>query len=74
MNEKRVMICKPLKMPFALYSYPSLVANADVRGGKRPDGFVKERRWTVSVAFVGIVAYCVNRRGTKALSSPMGWG
>ena len=60
------MICKPLKMSFALHFYPSLVASAGVRDSKRPDGFVKERRWTVSVAFAGIVAGCVNRRGTKA--------
>ena len=68
------MICKLLKMSFALHFYPSLVASADVRGGKRPDGFFKKCKLTVSVAFVGIVAYRVNRRGTKALSSPMGWG
>ena len=49
------MICKPLKMSFALHFYPSLVASADVRGGKRPDGFVKERRWTASDALAGIV-------------------
>lgn len=59
MNEKRVMICKPLKMSFALYSYPSLVASAGVRDGKRTDGFVKERRWTASDALTGIVRSCV---------------
>ena len=66
MNEKRVMICKPLKMSFALHSYPLLVASAGVRDGKRPDGFVKERRWTASDALAGIVSDCVNRRGTTA--------
>ena len=55
MNEKRVMICKPLKMSFALHSYPLLVESAGVRDGKRPDGFVKERRWTASDALAGIV-------------------
>ena len=59
MNEKRVMICKPLKMSFALHSYPLLVASAGVRDGKRPDGFVKERRWTASDALAGIVRSCV---------------
>ena len=49
------MICKPLKMSFALHSYPLLVASAGVRDGKRPDGFVKERRWTASDALAGIV-------------------
>ena len=68
------MICKPLKMSFALHFYPSLVASADVRGGKRPDGFVKECKLTVSVALAGIVSDSVNRQGTKALSSLMGWG
>ena len=53
------MICKPLKMSFALHFYPSLVASADVRGDKRPDGFVKECKMTVSVALVGIVRSCV---------------
>ena len=60
------MICKPLKMSFALHSYPSLVASADVRGGKRPDGFFKKCKLTVSVALAGIVSDCVNRRGTTA--------
>ena len=60
------MICKPLKMSFALHFYPSLVASADIRGGKRPDGFVKECKFSVSVAFAGIVSGCVNRRGTTA--------
>ena len=66
MNEKRIMICKPLKMSFAQYSYPLLVASADVRGDKRPDGFVKESRLTISDALAGIVSGCVNRRGTTA--------
>ena len=68
------MICKPLKMSFALHFYPSLVASAGVRGSKRPDRFIKESRLTVSVAFTWIVIGCVNRQGTKALSSLMGWG
>ena len=55
MNEKGIMICKLLKMSFALHFYPSLVARAGVRDGKRPDGFVKERRWTASDALAGIV-------------------
>ena len=74
MNEKGIMICKPLKMSFALHFYPSLVASADVRGGTRPDVFVKECKLSVSVAFAGIVVGCVNRQGTKALSSLMEWG
>ena len=74
MNEKRVMICKPLKMSFAMHFYPFLVASAGVRGGKRPDGFIKECRLTVSVAFAGIVAGCVNRQGTSGLSSLTGRG
>ena len=74
MNEKRIMICKPLKMSFALHFYPSLVASAGVRGSKRPDRFIKESRLTVSDALAGIIAYCVNRQGTKALSSLMGRG
>ena len=57
-----------------MHFYPFLVASAGVRGGKRPDGFIKECRLTVSVAFAGIVSDCVNCRGTKPLSSPMGWG
>ena len=68
------MICKSLKMSFALYFYLLLVASAGVRGGKRPDGFVKESRLTVSVAFAGIVAGCVNRQGTSGLSSLTGRG
>ena len=60
------MICKPLKMLFALHSYPSLVASAGIRSGKRPDVFVKECKLTVSVALAGIVSDCVNRRGTTA--------
>ena len=64
--KKRIMICKPLKMSFALHFYPSLVASAGVRGGKRPDGFVKKSRLTISDALAGIIVYCVNRRGTTA--------
>ena len=53
------MICKLLKMSFALHSYPLLVASAGVRDGKRPDGFAKECKLTVSVALAGIVRSCV---------------
>ena len=60
------MICKLLKMSFALHFYPSLVASAGVRDGKRTDGFVKKCKLTVSVALAGIVSDCMNRRGTTA--------
>lgn len=68
------MICKLLKMSFALHFYPSLVASAGVRDGKRTDGFFKKCKLTVSVAFAGIVAGCVNRQGTSGLSSLTGRG